>query len=420
MKLAYVLSRYPLLSETFILREMAELEHAGHHLTVFPLREVRRGPRHARVAALRAKIHRTGWLGCGLGTHARWIWRNPRRYGGTLAAVLWHNRSERRLLAAAIAYWPKAVAITDAMQRLGIDRIHAHYATHPALVGYIVERLAGIPYSFTAHAHDLYCHRAMLGEKLRRARLAVTISEFNRGFLERARAERGAGTPVKVIRCGVETGRYAGLKRRERGSGAGSDGGGRLRLLSVGSLQPYKGHIHLLAACARLRERGCMFECRIVGGGWLEAALRREIAKQGLENQVQLLGPRTECEVRSELAWAQVFVLPSVVDGRTGQMEGIPVALMEAMAAGLAVVASRLSGIPELVGAAEGLLTRPGDVAELAESLLRLRDPELRRRLGEAAQRKVRTEYELARNVRRLAAALAETQPAGAGRGAAA
>jgi len=179
-------------------------------------------------------------------------------------------------------------------------------------------------------------------------------------------------------------------------------------VLAVGSLQPYKGHRHLIAACARLRGQ-LEVECQIVGGGRLRRRLAAQIAASGLDAEagagVRLLGPATEEEVRRRLAWAEVFVLPSVVDPRTGQMEGIPVALMEAMAAGLAVVASRLSGIPELVVDGEnGLLVEPGNAEALAGAMARLAEPGLRRRLGERARRRVGEEFELAANVRRLAA----------------
>ena len=405
MTLGYVLSRYPLLSETFILREMWELERQGQKLRVYPLRRVR-GKRHARVAALRAPVWWAPWLGP-LGCHLRWLRRRPGRYLGTLAAVLWHNRGDAKLWAGAVAYWGKAVAIAERLQRDRVDQIHAHYATHPALVAYVAHRLTGIPYSFTVHAHDLYCHRAMLGQKSRRARVVVCISRFNRDLLQAVAPPPRAA--VAVVHCGVECAAYGALAAARRTEAAD---GGPLRLLAVGSLQPYKGHRHLLAACAELRRHGVALECRIVGGGELRPALERQIAGLGLAPQVRLDGPATEEEVQAALAWAQVFVLPSVVVARTGKMEGIPVALMEAMAAGLPVVASRLSGIPELVGGeAEGLLVPPADAAALAQALLRLRDPELRRRLGQAARRRVEAEFDLSANVARLARLWAAPAP---------
>ncbi|MGH3182629.1 MAG: glycosyltransferase, partial [Streptosporangiaceae bacterium] len=367
--MGYVLSRYPLLSETFILREMLELERQGQALRIYALRRTR-GPRHPRVAALHAPVWWAPWLGRwrGLRIHGRWLWRRPKPYLRTLAAVLWYNLGDANLWAGAIAYWGKAVAIAERLERDGVEHLHAHYATHPALVAYVAHRLTGIPYSFTVHAHDLFCHRAMLPEKLRRARAAVCISRFNQLRLE-VIAPRPR-PPIAVIHCGVEVNTYARLAAPAEPSAPTPSA---LRVLAVGSLQPYKGHRYLIAACAELRRCGLPVECRIVGGGELESRLRRHIARHRLQGIVRLAGPATETEVVAALAWADAFALPSVVVPRTGKMEGIPVALMEAMAAGLAVVASRISGIPELVtDGVDGILVPPADAPALAAALASL------------------------------------------------
>ena len=219
--MGYIVSRYPLLSETFILREMWELERQGWRLRLYPLRRVRGGVRHGRVAALRAPVWVAPW--CPGGAHARRLWRQPRVYLRTLAAVFWSNRGDFNLLAGALAYWGKAVALAERLEQDGVGHVHAHYATHPTLVAYVVYRLTGIPYSFTAHAHDLYCHRAMLGKKLEKAAYAVTISRYNQRLLAGAgppafsatAAVGGQGsaassppTPIHVIHCGVETAVY--------------------------------------------------------------------------------------------------------------------------------------------------------------------------------------------------------------------
>lgn len=397
MRLGYILSRYPLLSETFILREMLELERLGHVLTVYPLRRVRQGPRHAGAEALSAEVLCPGRQA--VAAIVYWLRRKPGTVLRTLAAGLWHNRGDGRLWLGALIYWPKALAMARHMEQQHIRQAHAHYATHPAFAAYVVKQLTGIPYSITLHAHDLYCHRAMLSQKVQGARQVVTISEFNRRWLESSLPHLATRPLAAVIRCGVEATRYESLAE-------GRAATAELRLLSVGSLQPYKGHCHLIAASAELRRLGVRFDCRIVGGGRLRASLQRQIERAELGNRVRLEGPQTEEGVRRWLGWADVFVLPSVVDRRSGQMEGIPVALMEAMAAGLAVVASHLSGIAELVGEGEGLLVAPGNEPALTAAILRLREADLRRRLGAAAQARIRAEYDLSANVARLATTL--------------
>lgn len=402
MTLGYVLSRYPLLSETFILREMWELERQGHRVRIYALRQAAAGVRHRRVGQLQARVVMTGWFNWR--SQWRWLWRRPGAFVGTLAALLWHTRGDGNLRLGALAYWGKAVSIADRLERDGVEHVHAHFATHPAMAAWVAHRLTGIPYSFTVHAHDIFCHRAMLPQKVAAASAVVAISHYNQDLIEAmlpAPERAAAHQKIAVIHCGVETGQYAPLAAAP--AVAAPAPGQPLQLLAVGSLQPYKGHRHLVDACARLHRQGFRFNCRIIGGGRLQAALQRQIRQLGLSAEVRLTGPADEEQVRAALAAADVLVMPSVVDARTGQMEGIPVALMEAMAAGRAVVASRLSGIPELIeDGREGLLVPPGDAVALAAAIARLLQPELRQQLGRAARRRVEQEFELRSNVRAL------------------
>ncbi|MGH9474735.1 MAG: glycosyltransferase [Terriglobales bacterium] len=408
MIVGYILSRYPLLSETFILREMWELERQGQRLFVYPLRRVK-GKRHLRVAQLRAPVRWLPWLAWR--AHGYWLRRRPWAYAGTLAAVLWRNRGDANLWLGALAYWGKAVSAARQMQQDGVEHVHAHYATHPALAAYIVQRLTGIPYSVTVHAHDIFCHRVMLAHKIRAARVVVAISQFNRILVERVVPP--PRPPVVVVHCGIENKVYSRMaagrvlaadaatwRRPERQrEGAVPP----LRILAVGSLEPYKGHRVLVEACAILRERGAVFVCRIVGGGQLMGRLRRQVRRLGLERHVWLEGAANEAEVIAVLQWAEVFAMPSI-RARSGKMEGLPVALMEAMASGLPVVASRLSGIPELVEhERNGLLVTPGDAAELAAALWRLDDGPRRLRWGAHGRQKTLASFDLSVNAARLA-----------------
>jgi glycosyltransferase involved in cell wall biosynthesis len=267
-----------------------------------------------------------------------------------------------------------------------------------------------VPYGFTAHAHDLYVDRAMLAEKVRRADLVVTISEFNRRLLV-ATCGEDARAKVHVIRCGVDPAAFAPAPRRPPAIPT---------FACVASLRPYKGHEVLLEAVALLRRAGRDLRVVLVGDGerrrWLEA----RIARAGLGDVVLLRGALPHEQVPAVLAAATALVVPSVT-ARDGQMEGIPVALMEGMAAGLPVVATRLSGIPELVqDGVTGLLVPERDPAALAAAMERLAaDPALAARLAEAGRRAVREQHDLARNVARLRALLtgaASSSPASSAR----
>ncbi|HMQ30935.1 MAG TPA: glycosyltransferase family 4 protein, partial [Chloroflexaceae bacterium] len=267
---------------------------------------------------------------------------------------------------------------------------------HPALAAFIIHRLAGIPYSFTAHGSDLHVERRMLREKVEEAAFVVTISNYNRELIAQECGGRHRDK-VKVIHCGVDTGVFTPVARRAEGP---------VSLLCIGTLHEVKGQTYLIEACRLLRERKLDVVCRFVGDGEDRAMLQAQIEQAGLGGRVELLGRRTREQIAALLADTDIVVTPSVPT-KGGKREGIPVVLMEAMASGVAVVASGISGIPELVEHERGgLLVPPRDAAALAAAIERLAgDAELRERLGQAGREKVLREFDLASNAAELAAA---------------
>jgi glycosyltransferase involved in cell wall biosynthesis len=173
-------------------------------------------------------------------------------------------------------------------------------------------------------------------------------------------------------------------------------------ILNIGSLQPYKGHPDLIAACAILKEHGVPFRCRIIGGG-SQAALRKLIAECGLEAEVELLGPLDQQEVAARLSRADCYVQPSIITA-SGKMEGIPVSIMEALAAERPVVATQISGVPELVQPGKtGYLAPPGDPHALARALEAVyRNPQQARDLAAAGRKLVLEQFNLRVNVEQL------------------
>jgi colanic acid/amylovoran biosynthesis glycosyltransferase len=395
--IAYLMSRFPHLPETFILREMTELERQGWSISLYPLILQKQSVVHTEAQPWIPRAARLPYFsGPVLASNATTFFRQPLRYTATQARALSENLASPKFLTRALALWPKAVHAARLMKQAGVTHVHAHYATHPAFAAWVIHRLTGLSYSITVHAHDIFVEKAMLGLKLREAAFIAAISHFNREFLAR---EVGAWVREKthIVHCGIVPGHYA-PRRPPPGPGE------TFEIITIGSLQPYKGQRYLLEACARLREQGLKFRCRIVGGGELRPELEAQLAELKLAGWVELLGPQPQEEVARLLPTAHCYVQPSIITP-SGKMEGIPVSLMEAMSCGLPVVATELSGVPELVRPGEtGTLVPPADARALAEALAQVQaSPDESGRLAKAGRELVLREFDLRTNVTRLA-----------------
>jgi colanic acid/amylovoran biosynthesis glycosyltransferase len=402
-RIAYLMSRFPKITETFILYEIVELERRGMQVEIFPLLREREPVSHPEARTLTERAHFARWASVPvILAQLYWLLRRPLAYLDAWRRALAGNLGSPKFLLRALATVPMAAWFARRMVELGTEHIHAHWATHPTLAAYVAHRLTGLPYSFTAHAHDIYVERPMLAEKLRAADFVVTISEYNRRLLADLYGELAA--KVQVIHCGVDS---AVFQPRQKAAA-----GETPLLLCVASLEDYKGHAYLIKACARLRDSGRRFRCLLVGDGELRPAIEARIARLGLQDVVVLLGRQPRERVSELLAEADVLVLPSVTT-ESGKQEGIPVALMEALACEVPVVATAISGIPELViDGATGLLVPQRDAAALAGALARLCDnPEFGRRLAANGRALVLQEFDLIENTARLYNLLQQSVP---------
>jgi glycosyltransferase involved in cell wall biosynthesis len=348
-------------------------------------------PRVARPSALDG-LRALGW----------WLRRRPLRLLSSVALVARGYGRRPELLARALVTLPLAAAHARRLRAEGVDHVHAHFATYPALGAWLAWRLTGVPYSFTAHAHDIFVHQLFLAHKARDARFVVAISEYNRRFLSAGAPD---SAPIHVVHCGVDPEAYA-FRARDL------PGDGDLRALCVAALVEYKGHRVLLDALAGGSNGLERIRLDLVGGGELRDELEAHAARLGIADRVTFLGGRREEEVRSLLERSDMFVLPSVVS-RNGDMEGLPVALMEALASGLPTVSTRQSGIPELVREGEtGALAEPADPESLRAALSRvLGDPSATRAWAEEGRRLVEAEFDIRESGRRMAALFSGQSP---------
>lgn len=392
---AYVVPRFPKVSETFILHEVVELERAGTSVLLCALQREPGTVHHPDAAALlpRVRFARES-LGAVARAQLHWLRRSPRTYASLWARALAGNARSPRFLARALAAVPFGAWFARLVDEAEVGRVHAHYATHSALAGMVAAQLAQVPFTFTAHAHDLYVDTTMLCDKVEAAERVVTISAYNRRLL--GELCPGSSTPVDVVRTGADLTTFVALPPPAR-----RDGG--LRLACVASLEPYKGLRFLIEAVAILHARGVDVRCEVAGKGELAASLRALAAERGVADRFVLLGPQPKEAVRALLERCDAFVQPSVVTP-TGKREGIPVALMEAMACERPVVATDISGVAELVeDGVTGLLVGEQDPEALADALQRLgSDPALRAQLAGAGRARVVADYDLRANARRL------------------
>jgi colanic acid/amylovoran biosynthesis glycosyltransferase len=395
LKVGYIMSRFPKLSETFILNEMQAVASLGIPVDIYPLLRARQATTHPEAVAWMRKAHFHPLVSAGvLRAHLHFLAHSPATYVATGVDVLRRTWGGRKLFVGALGTFPRAVRFAYDMRRAAVTHVHAHFATHPALAAYVIHRLTGLPYSFTAHGSDLHVDRRMLDVKVKAAAFAVTVSRFNKEVMVQACGE-SSRDKIHVVHCGVDAKAFAPTVRPATPH--------TLRIVCVASLELVKGHAFLVEACRLLAARGLRLRCDLIGDGPLRRRIEQQIADAGLAGHVHLLGGRPRPEVIALLAAADVAVLASHPT-RDGRREGIPVALMEAMACGLPVVASAISGIPELVDdEVTGLLVASGNPAALAVAIERLHaDPALRARLGHAGRAKVLREFDLEHSTRQL------------------
>lgn len=390
---------FPKLSETFILEEILGLERQGLKLHIYSLQRPTDEVFHAAGASVRAAVTyvasaSTAGLLAALGAHCILLMKNLRRYASTVGFLLCSGENDR------LSVLLQAGSLAYRLQRDGISHLHVHFVSRPTCVAELASRLAGIPYSISAHAKDIYLSSSgSLRRKLRGARFTVTCTEYNRKHLARI---AGADSHVLRMYHGVDLGRFHRSNSDPRPAGPPL-------ILSVGRLREKKGLAILIEACRRLHDCGIAFRCVIVGYGEEHGNLARLIVTLGLEDRVQLAGKMTHEELIGLYRQSAVFTLPCLI-ASDGDRDGIPNVLLEAMAMELAVVSTTVSGIPELIEHnVNGLLAEPADPEALADAIRRvLGEPGLARRLGVAARSTVAERFCNETNLRILRGLLAE------------
>ena len=400
---AVVVKGYPRLSETFIAQEILALERLGIKIVIVSLRRPTDRFTHPIHAEIRSPVHYLPeYLHEAPGRVLR-AWGTARRLPGyARARSLWLADLARDRTRNRVRRFGQALVLAAELGR--VESIHAHFLHTPASVARYASAMLGIGWSFSAHAKDVWTTPDWeKREKLADARFGVTCTRAN---LDHLMALAPSPDTVELVYHGLDRGRFPALAE-ERPPRDGSDPSNPVRILSVGRLVEKKGFDDLLGALATLTP-ALAWTLDIVGGGALEARLRRKATALGIGERVRWHGSLPHDRVVEHFAGADLFALASRI-GADGDRDGLPNVLMEAQLLGAACVATRVSGTPELIEhEVNGLLVTPRDTGEMAGALERaMADPGLRGRLAEAGRRVVTTRFSFEDGIARIAARLA-------------
>ncbi|MBN1559542.1 glycosyltransferase [candidate division KSB1 bacterium] len=403
IKIGFVHNAYPVLSQTFIRKEMCGLQQLGLPLRIYSLFH----PLDVQEPIIDEQpdevtyILRDVGVGSLVLSHLYFMFTAPSRYWHTFifAVTKGHGRTQFIKTAFSILrrddlskeqrqdfllHFLLAPALAKRMKGDNVSFINSHFADAAAAFALLTAKLLGLQYGVTTHAYDIFTPQQHLGEKLQQARFVLTCTAYNKAaLLEKVELE---ADKIHVHYHGVDTAKF---KR------AGRAAGETVEILSVGRLVPKKGFNFLISACARLRDTQAEFICRIVGDGPLFTDLARLIREADLQNHVELLGSLSAEKIVTYYERAHIFALPCVVLA-DGDRDGIPNVIAEAMAMELPVVSSRISGIPELVvDGVTGYLKEQRDIAGVADALdLLLRNERLRNEMGAAGRRRVKAVFD--------------------------
>ncbi|PIQ84085.1 MAG: hypothetical protein COV75_03965 [Candidatus Omnitrophica bacterium CG11_big_fil_rev_8_21_14_0_20_63_9] len=383
--LGCILSQFPRYDEAFILRELVALSQGEQDLVIFSLRPCRDRVIHAQAKPLlpRTVYSPFVWSWAVWRSQVHFIRRAPSAYLAALGWVVSRHWRHPVILAKTLVAFPKTAHFARLAQERGVTHLHAFWATYPAAAAVIINRLTGMPYSLSGHAHDLYTTNPTLVEKVHGARFVLTCTEENKRYLEQLSRN---GTSVIVGYHGVDLSKFAPAAKPD---------GSVCYLLAVGSLLPCKGYETLIEACHRLDAQGVPFRCTIAGGGPLEGALRRQIARYHLETHVEITGYVSQERVAALYQQAHMLVLPLVSKIHWG----IPNVLIEALATKTPVICCDLPSLKELVEHGRtGWVIPEQDAAALIEAVTALwSDAPLRARLADEGHARVIERFSLER-----------------------
>ncbi|RPI87328.1 MAG: colanic acid biosynthesis glycosyltransferase WcaL [Chloroflexi bacterium] len=396
MKIAYIIGTYPGLTTTFIDREIQELRRIGEAIQILSIRRpwTMLSDEQKKLQQGVIYLMPIQWSKF-IGSQLTFMFKNPAVFFGTLFFLLSRKQPSIKSRWKTLLHFFEGVYAARLLSGKGLDHLHAHFMDRAATVALVVSRFLKIPYSFTAHASEIYVDPVLVQEKIEGAKFAVTCTGYNQKHLASVSAN-GSSKKVSCIYHGLDTKKYS-RKTEQNPSGH--------IILSVGQLKERKGFPYLVEACALLMKKGLDFECLIIGEGPMRSGLESQIKTLGLSGKVRLLGAITPEEVIEQYEKANIFVLPAIL-GTDGDRDGIPNVILESMSMEIPVISTNHSGIPEVVeNGVNGLLVPPKDSHALADALCSiLENPAWGREMGRNGRKVIVEKFDPENNARLLLA----------------
>ncbi len=362
-KFALIISQFPETHETFILREIIEIKNNKIDFSIFSLKKCKDKIIHPQAKELMKETFYSPFFFSWniIKANFYFIFKTPFKILTILFYIIKHNYQSLELLVKSLVIFPKTLYYANTFQNKGVDHIHAHWATIPTTSAIIISRLTGIPFSFTAHAWDIFLPNPMLQEKVRRAEFVVTCTGYNKKYLD-SLLDYKENDKIILNYHGIDFDTLPEINK---------DFDDNL-ILSIGRLCEQKGFPYLIDACSILRDKGHQFKCVIVGEGPDRKSLTSQINQLGLQEYVVLSGMKPQSYIFDMFNKARMFVLPCVIS-RNGDRDGIPNVMIEALALNTPVISTTVSGIPEIIyNNITGITVDPKNSRQLAEAIIGL------------------------------------------------
>ncbi len=389
----YIIGTYPLLTTTFIDREIMRLIELGVNLQIF---SIRRPPRRSPLSSFQYNLQkRVTYLlpiriTALIFSHLYFSLLRPQRYFGSMVYLLSRPHPDFSSRIMTLLHFGEGVYFAYLIRKKNIYEIHAHFLDRVAVLAMVAKRLLGVPYSLSIHAGaDIYVHPVLIQEKLLDSRHAVTCTRHNINHLE-SLVGNSIREKISYVPHGLNAANYKPEKKKN----------GAQIILAVGQLKRRKGFLQIIEVCKTLNEQGYEFQCEIIGDGPIYDILQEKILNYSLGEKVALRGALPFENVMECYRRATLFVMPCM-QSEDGDVDGIPNVLLEAMAMKIPVISTKVSAIPELIiDQKNGLLVSPNNHDDLFDAIVNLlNSSEKRAILAENGRETIKSEFNIERNI---------------------